>query len=227
MKKSHYTYYSYEEFGRGYIGKRSCPCKPEEDVDYFGSYKDKTFEPTQKIILDTYDTVDEALEDEIKIQRFFQVVPNPHFANQVYQTSTKFACYKLTSEQKEKHVNAIREWQETITPEKRSEMIRKGWEKIPPDQRSKRGKKASSCLTTEQRRELGRNIQAKRTSEQRKQNAIKASRSLSSEQRAELARKNNSQRWQCTITDYITSAGGLSCYQKARGIDTSNRVRIS
>ena len=63
MKKYHYTYYSYEEFGRGYIGKRSCPCKPEEDVKYFGSYSDKTFEPTQKIILETYDTAEEAIED--------------------------------------------------------------------------------------------------------------------------------------------------------------------
>lgn len=228
MKKYHYTYYSYEEFGRGYIGKRTCKWKPEEDVKYFGSYTDETFKPTQKIILGTYDTAEEALADEIKLQHFFQVVPNPHFANQVYQTSTKFrACYELlTDEQKEKQRKAVREWQKSIPSNIRTEMVKKSWESFTPEQRSKRAKKASSALTTEQRREISRNVQAQRTPEQRKQTAIKASRSLSSEQRAELARKNNSQRWQCTVTHFISSPGGLSTYQKARGIDTSNRIRI-
>lgn len=50
MKKYFYVYYSYEEFGRGYIGKRECKCLPEEDIKYFGSYKDKSFRPTKKII---------------------------------------------------------------------------------------------------------------------------------------------------------------------------------
>jgi len=48
--KHFYVYYSYEEYGRGYIGKRECKYLPEEDVNYFGSFKDKTFKPTQKII---------------------------------------------------------------------------------------------------------------------------------------------------------------------------------
>ena len=52
MKKYFYVYYSYEEFGRGYIGSRICKCLPEEDIKYFGSYKDKTFNPTEKIILE-------------------------------------------------------------------------------------------------------------------------------------------------------------------------------
>jgi hypothetical protein len=41
----HYVYYSYEEYGRGYIGSRTCKCLPEKDVKYFGSYKDKKFKP--------------------------------------------------------------------------------------------------------------------------------------------------------------------------------------
>lgn len=28
MEKYFYVYYSYEEFGRGYIGKRECKCLP-------------------------------------------------------------------------------------------------------------------------------------------------------------------------------------------------------
>lgn len=46
----HYVYYSFEEWGRGYIGVRSCECLPEEDTLYFGSYKDKSFNPSNKVI---------------------------------------------------------------------------------------------------------------------------------------------------------------------------------
>lgn len=90
-KEYHYTYYSYEEWGRGYFGSRTCRCLPEKDVRYFGSFRDKTFKPTQKIILkDDYDTREEALVDEIILQEYYEVVENPHFANKAYQTSTKF-----------------------------------------------------------------------------------------------------------------------------------------
>jgi hypothetical protein len=90
MKKYFYVYYSYEEYGRGYIGKRECKCLPEEDVSYFGSFKDKTFQPTQKIILQTFNTVEEALESECDLHEFYQVDKNPHFANRAKQTSRKF-----------------------------------------------------------------------------------------------------------------------------------------
>jgi NUMOD3 motif. len=88
---TYYTYYSYEEFGRGYIGCRKCPDgkTPETDT-YLGSYSDKTFKPTAKVILTTHDSADEALSAEIKIQRFYKVVENPHFANRAYQTSNGF-----------------------------------------------------------------------------------------------------------------------------------------
>jgi hypothetical protein len=90
-KEYYYTYYSYEEWGRGYIGSRGCNCLPENDVNYFGSFKDKTFKPTQKIILkDDYATRDDAYADEIILQQFYKVVENPYFANRSYQTTTKF-----------------------------------------------------------------------------------------------------------------------------------------
>jgi hypothetical protein len=92
MKKYFYVYYSYEEFGNGYIGKRECKCLPEEDVNYFGSFRDKTFKPTQKIILETFDSVEEALEAECVLHDFYEVDKNPHFANMAKQTSTKFYC---------------------------------------------------------------------------------------------------------------------------------------
>ena len=92
MKKYVYVYYSYEEYGRGYIGKRECKCLPEEDIKYFGSFKDKTFRPTQKIILETFENVEEALEAECALHDFYEVDKNPHFANRAKQTSTKFYC---------------------------------------------------------------------------------------------------------------------------------------
>jgi hypothetical protein len=36
----------------------------------------------------------------------------------------------------------------------------------------------------------------------------------------------SSQKWQCTITGYVSNAGGLTHYQRARDIDTLNRIRI-
>ena len=90
MKKYFYVYYSYEEFGRGYIGSRVCNCLPKEDIKYFGSYRDKTFNPKQKIILETFDSVEEALGAECALHNFYEVDKNPHFANKAKQTSKKF-----------------------------------------------------------------------------------------------------------------------------------------
>ncbi len=90
MKKYFYVYYSYEEFGRGYIGKRECKCLPEEDIKYFGSFRDKSFKPTRKIILETFDTSAEAYYNEILLQEFYQVDKNPHFANIYIHRSQKF-----------------------------------------------------------------------------------------------------------------------------------------
>lgn len=90
MKKYFYVYYSYEPWGRGYIGKRECSCLPVEDVKYFGSFRDKTFNPTEKLILETFDTLQEVLEAEIVLHDFYEVDKNPHFANRAKATSTGF-----------------------------------------------------------------------------------------------------------------------------------------
>ena len=52
------------------------------------------------------------------------------------------------------------------------------------------------------------------TEEQNIQNRIKAGKITSA------------QKWKCIETGHISNAGGLSTYQKARGIDTSKRVRL-
>lgn len=82
MSKHFYVYYSYEEFGRGYIGSRGCKCLPKEDSKYYGSFWDKTFNPTGKIILAEFDNRRDAYDAEVVLHKFYDVVNNPHFANQ-------------------------------------------------------------------------------------------------------------------------------------------------
>ena len=44
---------------------------------------------------------------------------------------------------------------------------------------------------------------------------------------AKKARKVlNSQKWKCTITGYVSSSGPLTIYQKKRGINPSNRIKV-
>ena len=82
MSKHFYVYYSYEEFGRAYIGSRGCKCLPEDDSKYYGSFWDKTFKPTGKIILAEFDNRRDAYDAEVVLHKFYDVVNNPHFANQ-------------------------------------------------------------------------------------------------------------------------------------------------
>jgi hypothetical protein len=199
-KDYYYTYYSYEEYGRGYIGSRGCKCLPEKDVKYFGSSKDKNFKPTQKIILkDDYATREEAYADEIILQQYYKVVENLHFANKSYQTSTKF--YVPTEQAVE---NGIKYG--PLGREKCREL-----------------KIGIFGLTYQQRLEI-----SKRNIEKQRKNKVAF---FNSEFQSELgkrgAKKTNSQKWKCTETGFITNPGNLTQYQRARGIDTSNRIRLS
>ena len=90
MSKHFYVYYSYEEFGRGYIGSRGCKCLPKEDFKYYGSFRDKNFNPTQKIILGVYESRKDAYEAEILLHEFYDVARNPHFANRCKALTTGF-----------------------------------------------------------------------------------------------------------------------------------------
>ncbi len=75
-----YTYYSYEEWGRGYLGSRGSAVPPEED-DYFGSFSDETFNPTQKVVLSVHTDRESAYLAEVALHDYFDVANNPHFAN--------------------------------------------------------------------------------------------------------------------------------------------------
>ena len=108
MSKYHYVYRSFEEWGREYIGVRSCECLPEEDTKYFGSFKDKTFSPTEKTILFVCETREEAAEIEIKLHDFFDVAVNPQFANKSKATSTKFDVTGVPKTEEQKKAQSER-----------------------------------------------------------------------------------------------------------------------
>ena len=107
MSKHFYVYYSYEEFGRGYIGSRGCKCLPEEDSKYYGSFRDKNFNPTQKVILGVYESRKDAYEAEILLHEFYDVVNNIHFANRSKQTSTKFTTSGVGRKHTEEHKKKV------------------------------------------------------------------------------------------------------------------------
>ena len=101
-----YVYYSYEEWGKGYIGSRTRKgCYPGDA--YLGSFSDATFHPIDKIIL-FEGTTEECLEVEVLLHDFYDVGRNPHFANKAKQTSTGFNAggRVSTPEQIENYKNA-------------------------------------------------------------------------------------------------------------------------
>ena len=239
-KEYYYTYYSYEEWGKGYFGSRGCKCLPKEDVKYFGSFSDKNFNPTQKIILnDDYTTRKEAYADEIILQEYYKVVENPHFANRAYQTSTKF--YVPIEQAKENGKKAGNKNIET------GHIIELGKKKAKSHKENKTG---IFGLSTEQKSENGKKGGAiafemkvgvhARTKEQMSEDGKKGGSisgknnyengiglvSITKEERKEIVSKTNSQKWMCLETGYITTSGPLTAYQRARCIDTSKRKRI-
>ena len=120
-----YVYYSYEEFGRGYIGARS---KSPDGDNYFGSFKDTTFKPTEKIVIAEYDTWEEALSAEHELHKLFDVAKNPHFANQVCAQLCGWspAGRRKSDEHKEKiRQGLLRNW-ETQDRKERAEKTRRG-----------------------------------------------------------------------------------------------------
>jgi hypothetical protein len=237
-KEYYYTYYSYEEWGRGYIGSRGCKCLPEEDIRYFGSFTDKTFKPTQKIILKSdYTSREEAYADEIILQQYYKVVKNSHFANMAYQTSTKFCLSKGQQIELGKKYGGIggrMQYENKI-----------GIHGLSFDERSKRSRqiglnhkknKTGLCgLTLEERSDYGK-IGGKKAAEINKKNKTsfwdpklqsKMGKKGGAKSGSENAKKLNNQKWQCTETGYITNPGALTAYQRKRGIDSTKRVRIS
>jgi hypothetical protein len=244
----YYTYYTYEEFGRGYIGSRQSKVPPEEDTRYMGSYRDKTFKPTQKIILQTYNTRKEALADEVKLHEFYQVHKNPHFANKVRLGSPDF--YMSIEERKalSRRVGLQQVQQKkgihdpSYTTEQRKINGRKGSDCIPKELKIKYGKISGELVvkqkkgihdpskwTKEDRINHAKNISSK--AGQKCRDLKVGVHSLTKSQLSVNGKKGGSntmsQRWQCTETNFVSTPPGLTRYQRNRSIDTTKRIRLS
>ena len=254
LTEYHYVYYSYEEYGRGYFGSRTCKCLPEEDVKYFGSFHDRTFNPTQKIILKSdYATREEAYADEIILQEYYKVIENPHFANKSYQTSTKFyytpSFEEASMRGKKQHKNKLGMFQ--LTTEERVELGKRngaytrdnklGIFTLTSEELSASAKKAYANglgkLSKEVRSEYGKigaKVQKENgtgifslTPEQRIENGKKSYENgvgIYSLTQEELKEIAN-RKYECCETGYISNAAGVVRYQRARGIDTSKNNR--
>ena len=103
----HTVYLSFEPGGRDYIGKHSSE-NPYDD--YLGSYKDKTFDPTNKIILEYSKTEEGAVEAEMRWQRVFNVVENRQFVNQSYQNTSKFKLSSCNEESLRRREQSLRDY---------------------------------------------------------------------------------------------------------------------
>jgi len=88
------------------------------------------------------------------------------------------------------------------------------------------GRKDNGTGILRNRTDGGEGTSNRGTPEQRSEISRKGRESMTPEQRSELSRKGNAAKFQCTETGFISNAGGIARYQKARGIDTSKRVRL-
>jgi hypothetical protein len=211
----YYTYYSYEEWGRGYIGSRKSKVSPEQDTKYFGSFKDKTFKPTQKIILTTHQTREEALAAEMRLHEFYDVAHNSHFANQAKQTSEKF------------YVPTERAKKNGRKSQKIQKQLNIGIYALTQEEHQEKGKKAY-----ETQRQLGIGL-AGLTKEQRVKNAENAGNkvhelglgihALSREERSEIGKNGNKKLRELGLGIYAQtpeqkSQAGKKCHELGLGV---------
>jgi hypothetical protein len=193
--------------GRDYVGKHSTE-NPYDD--YRGSFKDKTYEPDSKIIVGYAKTAEGAVWLEMQWQRVLGVVEDPQFVNRAYQTNTGFDR------------SGVKDTEETRTRKSKA----KSGENNPnygkprsPEAKQKTSETLKGTRTGEDNPMYGK----KRTEEAKR----KTSEKCKGSEHAKLgARLQHAQRWVCTVTGYVSTPCGLTHYQKARGIDTSNRVKL-
>ena len=142
----------------------------------------------------------------------------------------------------------------SLSEERRSEISKKnynegkGFASLTKEQRREIGirnwkdGKGMFSLTKEQRSEISKKIFIEKkgvhslTKEETIKNAIKGGKKAkelgvgihaeTKEEKSKRCTKTNYQKWMCLETGFITNAGTLSRYQKARGIDTTKRVRL-
>ena len=215
----HTVYLSYEEgpTGRSYVGKHSTD---DPYDDYFGSFHDSSFNPVGKHVLGMYKTPQGATRGEIMWQRVLHVVEDPHYVNRAYQTAIGF---DTTGRKRPKEETApgglamkgMLVWNNGVAESRSKTCPGPEWVrgKLPfTDKHRQRISEVVSSLLW-----WNNGSEETRSQTQPGLNWVEG----------RLKIPTNTQLWQCTVTGHISTAGPLSRYQRARGVDTSNRRRIS
>jgi hypothetical protein len=206
---------------------------------YYGVHKEKKFDEEywgtphtnkwcwqlytpKKQILQFFDFTDEGW---IKAQEIETRLIKPFFNNDEWCLNE--SCGGVISLEVKRQIGRNHKENKTaifaLTPEQRSENgkvygkksgkiayeMKVGVHNLTPEQRTANGKRGGSIS--------GKN---------NRDNKIGIF-SYTKEERSNISKKAASQKWKCLETGYVSNAGGLSQYQKARAIDTSKRVRIS
>ncbi len=125
----------------------------------------------------------------------------------------KIGLYGLTTEQRKKN-------------SKRMVEEKRGYHKLSSEEKSHKSKQRAK-IELESKTGMYKNLSAngKRGAEVNRKNGTGLW-GITKEQFSENGKRNCSQKWKCTVTGYISNAGALANYQRHRGIDISNRIRI-
>ena len=221
-------------------------CAPEDDP-YLGSFKDKTFKPTQKIILGVYGTPEECINAEVNLHAFFEVDINPHFANLARQTSTGFVSLVKTKEHRENISKGLtgrklspesiakRQAKRVYATGEDHHMVKRGH--TPETKAVIKEKRALQMITEETRRKISNSLKGRVFSPEHREKLSESTKggpgrpgARSEEERlktSESVKKSyENNKWQCLVTGFVSTAQGLSNYQRSRGIDKSLRVKI-
>ena len=124
---------------------------------------------------------------------------------------SKDLCLGICGLSKEQRVKNAKKQHSQLTDKEKHSLYEKGLGK----------------LTKEQRVEIYEKGLGKLSKEELQENYKRGIGKLTKEQRIENSKKGAYQKWQCLETGFITNAGNLTQYQKAKGIDTTKRVRVS
>jgi hypothetical protein len=165
---------------------------------YLGSYTDKTFKPTHKLVLSTFSSRDDAISHEIELHKAFDVACNPHFANRAIQTSTGFSSAGTTpsEETRKKMSEALKGRQSPQKGKPHSEETRKKLsEALKGENNPLYGKK----LSKETRKKISKIHKGKTISEETREKLSEAgrgkTRSVETRKKLSDAKRRNSKRF--------------------------------
>lgn len=109
-----------------------------------------------------------------------------------------------------------------LSSEEKSEYSRKGG--ITQGNINKENKIGIFCLSSEEKSENSRKSGSKH--KENKTGIFGRSVEKHSQDSKKAGKTTSAQKWQCIVTGHTSNAGGLTRYQKTKGIDTSKRIKV-